>query len=229
MRENVKHGDTLMIIGTDLSGKNHVANLLVDELHGKGLRVEKREGKFSAPPTTATTSEDKSAAALFAEWAFIHTFALHHRLIPLVVTHLIKKDLRKFRQAPDRVTLVISHTPLRVLAFYLAHLYERKEEIRLPTHLDNALKSLKTTGVRALVLDIDHHIREQRAAQRKARETLDHFDRYLAADHELSERMEDFLIWLCRTYLGASKLLNNDLTDRELIAHIHEDGWLGPK
>ncbi|MDH4319050.1 MAG: hypothetical protein OEV64_11705 [Desulfobulbaceae bacterium] len=218
-----------MIIGTDLSGKNHVANLLVEELLDNGLRVEKREGKFSARATTATTSEDKSAPALFAEWAFIRTFALHHRLIPHVVTHLIKKDLRKFRPTPDRVTLVISHTPLRVLAFYLAHLYERKEDIRLPAHLDDALKSLKTTGVRTLVLDIDHHIREQRAQQRKDRETLDHFDRYLAANPELSERMEDFLIWLCQTYLEANKLLNNDLTDRELIAHIHENGWLGSK
>ena len=226
MGNHQQQTDTLLIIGTDLSGKNHVANLIVDKLVASGQKVEKREGKFSAPLTTATTSEDKSSFSLFMEWAFITTYPLHNRLIPYVVDYLLKKDLRKFRPAQDAVTLVISHTALRVLAFYLAHKYEQVEDIHLPAGLEEKLRALKATGVKVLVLDIDHHVREKRAAHRQAKETIDHFDRYAAANPKLSERIEDILVWLSRTYLGASKLINNDLTDQEVIAHILENGWL---
>lgn len=214
--------DTLLVVGTDLSGKNHVANLIAENLTAAGYKVEKREGKFSAAASVATTSEDKSRFELFREWLFLRTFPLHHWLIPYVVTFLIKRDVRNFVKKDDGVLLVISHTALRVLAFYLAHVYEREADIRMPGHLERALRELSRIEAKVVVLDIEHHVREQRAARRMAKDKIDYFDRYMAENPLLSERVEDYLIWLSRVYFGATKIVNNDLTDEEILARVQQ-------
>lgn len=55
-----------------------------------------------------------------------------------------------------------------------------------------------------------------------AKDKIDYFDRYMAENPLLSERVEDFLIWLSRVYLGATKIVNNDLTDDEILLQVQE-------
>ena len=62
---------------------------------------------------------------------------------------------------------------------------------------------------------------EKRVAERSRRGTIDHFDRYMASDPARSERIEQFLVWIGQTFLNAITIVNNDLSDAELLAHLH--------
>ena len=209
---------TLLILGTDMAGKDHCANVVADAAQAAGIRLERRRGSLSARPNQQRSSEDKGLLRLWLEWAFLTTLPLHCRLLPWLTTLLILRDARRF-QRPDQVSvLVVSHTAIRLLAFALGHLYARVEEIRLPAMTVRALHAMAATGLRCLVLDIDQAVRAQRLAQRNTRGTLDYFDRYMGKDPQRSERIEEFLVWISLTYLGAVRVENNNLSDAELLA-----------
>ena len=118
------------------------------------------------------------------------------------------------------MVLVVSHTAIRLLAFALGHLFDRAEDIHLPAFTVRALHAIAATGLRCVVLDIDHAIRAERLAQRNTRGTLDYFDRYMGSDPQRSERIEEFLVWIGRTHLGAVRVENNNLSDAELLAAL---------
>lgn len=215
----------LLILGTDMAGKDHFANVLTDAAAGGGIRVERRRGRFSAWPDTRRTSEGKGFVKLCLEWIFIATLPLYCRLLPYLIAFLIRWDLRLFRPPGAGVFLiVVSHTALRLLAFALGHTFDRVEDITLPAMVEGALRRLvPATGARAVVLDVDHEVRVARMNDRLRRGTVDFFDRYLEKDPGRSERIEYFLVWLGTTYLDAIRIENNNLSDSELLACLSRD------
>jgi hypothetical protein len=211
--------ETLLILGTDLAGKDHFANVLTDAAVASGLKVERRRGRLSASPNHRRSSEKKAFLNLWLEWIFLVTLPLHCRLLPYAISLFIANDIRRFRRPGDGSVIVVSHTALRLLAFGFAHLFERSEDIKMPAMVERTLRALvPATGARAVVLDIDHQVREERMQDRLRRGTADHFDRYMAKDPHRSERIESFLVWLGTTYLGAVCIENNNLSDAELLA-----------
>ena len=48
--------NTLLILGTDLAGKDHFANVVSDAAANAGLRVERRRGWLCARPDRQRTS-----------------------------------------------------------------------------------------------------------------------------------------------------------------------------
>ncbi len=213
--------ETLVILGTDLAGKDHFANVLTDAAVASGLKVERRRGRFSARPNHRRSSENKAFLNLWLEWIFLVTLPLHCRLLPYAIAFFIGQDIRRFRRPGDGSVMIVSHTALRLLAFGFGHLYESCEDIKMPAMVDRALRRMvPATGARAVVLDIDHLVREERMRDRLRRGTADHFDRYMARDPHRSERIESFLVWIGMTYLGAVRIENNNLSDAELLASL---------
>lgn len=209
---------TLLILGTDMAGKDHCANVVADAAQAAGIALQRRRGALSARPNQQRSSEDKGIIRLWLEWAFLVTLPLHCRLLPLLTTLLILNDVRRFRRPDQASVLVVSHTAIRLLAFALGHLFVRVEDIRLPALTVRALQAITATGTRTVVLDIDHAVRAQRLAQRGDRGTVDYFDRYMGKDPQRSERIEEFLVWIGTTYLDAVRVENNNLRDAELLA-----------
>ena len=212
----------LLILGTDLAGKDHFANIVLDAARAAGIKAERRRGAFSARPDRQRSSEEKTVFALWLEWVFLATLPLHCRLLPYVTAWLILLDVRRFRRpAAACSVLVVSHTAIRLLAFALGHIYERIEDIRLPGIVEKALQAITSaTKASTVVLDIDHQVREARMAARLNRGTVDHFDRYMGKDPVRSERIEHFLVWIGQTYLNAVRIENNNLSDAELLAFL---------
>ncbi len=215
--------ETLLILGTDLAGKDHFANVLDDAATSAGIKVERRRGAFSARPDRCRTSEGKGFLKLWLEWTFLATLPLHCRLLPSAMAFLIRRDLRGFRRPADGSVIVVSHTAIRLLAFALGHIFARVEDIKLPVKVERTLRSLvPATGARILVLDIDHHVRVTRMNERHQRGTADFFDRYMEKDPLRSERIESFLVWIGLTYLAAVRIENNNLSESELLAALSE-------
>ncbi len=211
--------ETLLILGTDLAGKDHFANVLTDAAVATGLKVERRRGRLSATANQRRSSENKTLLNLWLEWIFLVTLPLHCRLLPYVISLLVATDIRRFRRPGDGSVIVVSHTGLRLLAFGLGHLYERSEDVKMPAMVERTLRALvPMTGARTVVLDIDHQVRVERMQDRLRRGTADYFDRYMAKDPHRSERIENFLAWIGMTYLGAVRIENNNLSDAELLA-----------
>lgn len=210
--------DVFLILGTDAAGKNHLANVAARMAIKSAGRVEIREGWFSKSPTVAET--EKGALSLFQEQLFLSTFRINQYLIPSLIAVLIQRDLRRFKK-PDCPLIVVSHTGLRILAFYLGHRFFKMEDVRIPAFLDRALRAiLPGTGASSIVLDIEDHIRSQRIARRIQNGNVDPFDRYMAMDSTRSERIEAIMVWLSQKYLNALKIDNNDLSDAELTAAV---------
>ena len=63
--------NTLLILGTDLAGKDHFANVVSDAAADAGLRVERRRGWLCARPDRQRTSEGKSWFRLGLERLFL--------------------------------------------------------------------------------------------------------------------------------------------------------------
>ena len=211
-----------LILGTDASGKDHIATHLSTWLNETGHPHERREGRFSKKETFDQTSEDKGRFSLFAEASFIKLYPVFGFLLPLLVSVLIHVDLRFYRKSEKHV-VVVSHTALRLLAFHLGHQVNTVEEIELSPHLDRLLKRIVAhLPVKTIVLDIEDSVRKQRIADRHQRGKVDPFDRYMAQDEHRSERIEAILVWLATNYLEARVIENNDLAEEELKHHITE-------
>lgn len=212
---------TLLLLGTDAAGKDHSARLLQQAWERAGYRVEKRAGWFSAPASRLHSSESKGRIARWRQWLFIQTFPVTQRLIPLLLPLLIGWDLRRFRPPSARRLLVISYTPVRLLAFCLGQRSSPRAVMRLSPALDRALRAIVvTTGSRAIVLDIDPAVRRRRIDARIRCGTVDPFDRYMAHDSERAERIEQWLVWIATEYLQAITIENNDLDDAVLCERL---------
>ena len=213
--------DLLLILGTDLAGKDHFANVVSDAAAASGLRVERRRGWLCGRPDRQRSSEGKGWSRLWLERLFLWTLPLHCRLLPYLTGLCILADARRFRPPAGGTVLVVSHTAIRLLAFSLGHLSDRVERIRLPALTVRALRALAAVpGLRTVALDIDHAVRARRLAGRLERGTIDHFDRYLGSDPVRSERIEQFLVWIGQTHLHATRIDNNDLAPAELLARL---------
>lgn len=212
---------TLLILGTDLSGKDHVANVLADAAVAAGLPVERRRGMFSSSSDRSRSSEGKGAMALFLERFFLATLPLHCRMLPFFTALLIEYDRLRFCRPKGARLVVVSHTPIRLLAFALGHLFPNTQSMVLPTMAVSALHRLqRRTEARVVVLDIDHAVRQRRLGERSSRGTDDVFDRYMRSDAERSERIEAILVKLACEYLQATVIENNDLDRQQLLARL---------
>lgn len=209
----------LLILGTDLAGKDHFANVLTDAAAAAGMSVERRRGLLSRRPDHRRTSEGKGLLNLWLEWTFLATLPFHCRFLPYLVSLLLWIDIKRFRPPASGSLLVVSHTPIRLLAFALGHLFDTIEEIKMLVVAEKALRAVVCeTKARTVVLDIHHDIRMERMQSRSQRGTGDYFDRYMSDDPIRSERIESFLVFIGVTYLGAVRIENNNLTDVELLA-----------
>lgn len=212
---------TLLILGTDLSGKDHVANVLTDAVIAAGLQMERRRGMFSSSSDLSRSSEGKGALALLLERLFLATLPLHCRMLPFFTTLLIAYDGLRFSRPKNTRLVVVSHTPIRLLAFALGHLFPHAQSVVPPTMAVSALRRLqRRTAARVVVLDIDHAVRKRRLAERSSRGTDDIFDRYMRSDAERSERIEAILVTLACQYLQATVIENNDLDRQQLLARL---------
>ncbi len=216
-----RNHEVLLILGTDLAGKDHFANVLTDAAGLAGIAVERRRGRFSGRPDARRTSEGKGVVKLCMEWIFLATLPIYCRLVPYVIAVLVRCDLVLYRAPKDVSLIVVSHTGLRLLAFALGHIFDNVEDIRLPAAVDAALRTLApVTGAHTVVLDVDHEVRAARLEERSRRGTVDFFDSYMEKDPVRSERIESFLVWLGMTYLGAVRIENNNLSEAELLASL---------
>ena len=113
--------------------------------------------------------------------------------------------------------LVVSHSALRILAFYLGQNDRYEQTKTLPNWLAEAIARVKrVSGALVIVLDVDDATRQQRIQKRLLEGSIDPFDRFMAEDSERSERIEACLVSLARKYYGAHMIENNDLTDEVL-------------
>lgn len=212
---------TFLILGTDLSGKDHVANVLADAAVAAGLPVERRRGMFSSSSDRSRSSEGKGTLALLLERIFLATLPLHYRVLPFLTTLLIEYDLLRYCRPKNARLVVVSHTPIRLLAFALGHLFPHAQSVVMPTMATSALRRLqRRTRARVVVLDIDHAVRKRRLTERSSRGADDVFDRYMRSDAERSERIEAILVTLACEYLQATVIENNDLDRQQLLAHL---------
>ena len=213
--------EILLILGTDLAGKDYVTNILADTARETGKMVERRRGRFGARPDSTRTSEDKGLVKLGMEWLFLATLPVHYRLLPTLVALLIRFDLLRFRRPADGLLVVVSHTALRLLALSLGYQGKEVAAIRMAPWVERTLQAIvPATGAKVVVLDIEHSIRAERIARRNQSGTLDVFDRYMGRDPERSERIEQILVWLATTYLQAHRVENNNCGKAELLARI---------
>lgn len=211
----------LLILGTDLSGKDHVANVYGDAALAAGVPMERRRGMFSAPADRRRSSEGKGCLALFLERLFLATLPLHCRFLPVLTTMFLHYDLWRFRPSRQRRLVVVSHTPIRLLAFSLGHLASRAEEVIVPPLAAAALARLRqVTAARVVVLDIAPEVRQGRLAERRRRGTEDIFDGYMRRDALRSERIEAILVTLAVSHLGAVVVENNDLEPQHLLSAL---------
>lgn len=213
---------TLLILGTDAAGKDHIAHFVRHSLEASGHRVEQREGSFHAAPSERSSSEDKSAFSLLLERCFITFYPLFSWLMPRMVWVTLKRDLWRYRHASDCL-LVVSHTGLRLLAFHLGHQQNHETLPELPNYLKKVLAQLaQKIDAKVIVLDVDHEVRHARVQARTERGKVDFFDRYMASDEQRSERIEALLVALAEQHMGAEVLLNNDLSYEDLERQINQ-------
>ena len=211
----------LLILGTDLSGKDHVANVYGDAALAAGVEIERGSGMFSAPADRRRSSEGKGCLALFLERFFLTTLPLHCRFLPVLTTFLVYYDLWRFRPVPQRRLVVVSHPPIRLLAFALGHLTARVEDLTVPPLAAAALARLRqVTAARVVVLDIHYEVRRKRLEERCRRGTEDIFDGYMRRDALRSERIEAILVKLAEHHLGAVVVANNDLDPQSLLSTL---------
>lgn len=206
----------ILLLGTDASGKNHVARLWARKIREQGLDLVVRESWLCGDEAEQSCHDDKSGLSLFAERAFLKCYPLLKWMVPLVLTILLRWDAFRFKHINAHL-LIVSNSALRILAFYLGQNRGYHANHRVPRYLEKALGKLQeVSGARVIVLDVDDETRQQRIQARLDAGSVDPFDLFMAADSERSERIEDCLVALCKDYYDAYLLENNDLGDDEL-------------
>jgi len=206
----------VLIIGTDASGKDHIAAIVEKMIREAGGEVEKRKRFLAGRRTLRQSSAAKSWFELCLERGFLFCFPYLGWMLPWFAALLLRRDLRKLR-LPSGKLVIVGHNCLRGLAFYWGHRYASVENIRISAKLEEVLVKMgKLPGLHTLVLDVDDSLRQSRIKAREMCGQADFFDRYLAMHQEKSERIESMLVWLCKHYLNAQLIENNDLGEAEL-------------
>ena len=175
--------EILLILGTDLAGKDHFANVLTDAAAVAGIKVERRRGSFSARPDSRRSSEGRVWSSSVWSGSFSPRCRSHCRLLPYVIACAYRCDLWLFRPPPDGSVIVVSHTALRLLAFGLGH---TSRESRIsncrPWSRGRSGLSCRPPGRGPSCWISITEVRAARMEDRQRRGTVDFFDRYLAKD-----------------------------------------------
>ena len=216
---------TLMLLGTDAAGKNHVAQVWVARMRELGLDPILQEGWLANPPADPGHDTEKSALSHLAERTFLALFPWIAWGMPFALRFLLRRDARRFRshggREDGRRRLVVSHSALRILAFCLGA--RRRGLDALSESTRRAVRELhESSQALVIVLDVDHEVRQRRIEGRLARHDSDPFDRYMLADPDRSERIEACLVELAVELMGAYLIVNDALDDDALWAHLEE-------
>lgn len=211
---------TLLLLGTDAAGKNHVARVWMQRMSEMGVEVRQQEGWLSGPAAEPEADEDKSWLSHLAERTFLRVFPSIAWGMPWALRFLMRRDARRFRDEGQR-RLVISHSALRILAFCLGARGCGVES--LAESIRRAVRDLQERSrAVVIVLDVDPEIRHQRIEARLNQGISDPFDRYMLADSARSERIEACLVSLATELMGAHLIVNNALDEDALWAHLEE-------
>lgn len=208
----------ILILGTDASGKDHVARLVLEHLQEAGVFLEKRRGWLSAPACAADSSEHKGPGRLFAERLFLRIYPLLAWALPTALTLCILADVLTFRLLRRRPVMVVSHTALRLLAFHMGH----DDAFRMPAHLAKALATLRGQGLQTLFVTTERDVRLGRIHDRIRRDRVDHFDLYMARRPRHGERVTDALERIAVDFLHAHTIRNDAHGDAHIALALHE-------
>lgn len=209
--------DVVLLLGTDASGKDHVANILEAVILEKGGSIEKRKRFFSGRRTKERHSQTKGWADRAQESVFLRLYPVLGFLLPFLMACLVLADALLYGPA-ERKLLVVGYNPLRALAFYWAGKGGPKDKT-LPLFLCWAFGVLlKKTGATVVVLDVDPQVRRRRLNSRLQHGLADRFDLYMLEDEQRSERIEACLIHGAEKLCGARLLRNNDLDENAIRA-----------
>ena len=209
---------TLLLLGTDAAGKNHVARVWTQRMAQLGVEVRQQEGWLSASAAEPEADDDKSWLSHVAEQTFLWVFPCIAWGMPWALRFLMRRDVQRFSMDGQR-RLIISHSALRILAFCLG---ARSRGVdHLSESIRRAVRDLRERSrAVVIVLDVDPEVRHQRIEARVHRGSSDPFDRYMLADSERSERIEACLVSLATELMGAHLIVNNDLDEEALWTHI---------
>ena len=202
---------TILLLGTDAAGKNHVARVWHRRLSELGYPPVVVEGWLSGSPAAPDLEDDKSWLSHLAEATFLRVFPMIAWALPWALHLLIRRDIRRFN-GDGRHRLVVSHSALRILAFCLG---ARGRGINGPAKSTRrAVRELRERShARVIVLDVDPEVRRRRIEARLERGSSDPFDRYMLADSVRSERIEACLVSLAVELMDAHLVINDALDD----------------
>jgi len=213
---------TILLLGTDASGKNHVARLIQRNLEAMNCDLVVREGWLCGAIATANHHGDKGGLSLLAERCFILLFPLIKWVLPLGMAVLLRWDAWRFKRSKQK-TLVVSHNALRILAFYLGQNSRYLKSKTLPKWLEQAICCIqRVSNAMVIVLDVEDHTRQQRIQHRLNEGSIDPFDQFMANDSERSEQIEACLVHIATHYYQAHLIENNDLDDEALWAQFQK-------
>lgn len=211
---------TIVLLGTDASGKNHVARVWAQRMTELGLAPILQEGWLGSAPVAPDLDEAKSWFSHLAERTFLFVYPWIAWGMPFALNLLIHRDIRRF-PADDRRRLVVSHSALRILAFCLGARGHGIDTLSESTR--HAVRELyKRSRALVIVLDVDHEVRRRRIEARVAEADADPFDRFMLADPVRSERIEACLVGLAVEHMDAHLIINNSLGDEALWAQLKE-------
>lgn len=208
----------VLILGTDASGKDHVARLVLAHLQEAGVFLEKRRGWLSAPACAADSSEHKGPGRLFAERLFLRIYPLIAWALPTALTLCILADVLTYRLLRRSPVMVVSHTALRLLAFHMGH----DDAFSMPSHLRRALAKLRGQGLQTLFVTTEREVRLGRIHDRILRDKVDHFDLYMARRPRHGERVTDALERIAVDFLHAHTIRNDAHGDAHIALALHE-------
>lgn len=206
----------LLIIGTDASGKDHVARLALRHLRERGANLERRRGWLSAPACDAHSSEHKGPVRLLAERLFLRIHPLIGWAMAPALALCILADTRLFRTLRRRPALIVSHTALRLLAFHMGH----DASFRMPDRLARAIEGMRDAGLVTLLVTSAAPLRLQRIEGRVRRDKVDNFDLYMASRPRLAEDIAAALERIAVLHLGAATIRNDAHGDEGILQEL---------
>ncbi|MBN8248252.1 MAG: hypothetical protein J0L84_12515 [Verrucomicrobia bacterium] len=204
----------LLILGTDASGKDHVADFLIRRWAAAGVSVEKREGRLSASPADPRPGTERKGALNHAmEALFLRCLPWIRWLLRRVLPRLLAHDVRRFVVRKQAV-IVVSQTDLRLAAF-LDSEFPAPPSASRPWQ-ESLRRLAAVPGLRVLLLRVSGPVRERRIRHRVAAGVSDPFDRLLLSDAPRARRFDDCLGRLATGVLQARVIENNDLDEEDL-------------
>lgn len=208
--------DVILLLGTDAAGKDYVANILSEMIHEAGGDVQKRRGFFSSKSSRTKDSTRKSLLSHAQEILFLALYPWVGALLPLMLTGLIRLDMRRYVKT-DKKLIVVGHHGLRALAFHLGYSSKSRNSFAVPEHLKKAFQLMqRKTQAHIIVLDVHNDVRRRRLLSRAEKGKHDYFDRYMLAHSARSERIEACLVRVASELFGGTLLENNDLGETDL-------------